>query len=495
MKYLILTSLLILSLLRANAQAKFQRLFGSNKSDWGQGLTITKDNHYLMAGGINTGPSSGYLVKTDSAGTIIWTKTYKTANNLAFNSLEPTNDSGFILHSFESYKITILKTDRNGDQQWGKQYPMMQSNLGAVKPLADGKYIILSANLLIKTDSLGEIAWAKFYPDTTTNSSNQFSSIALTNSGGYVLFGSAYNAPLERGYVVVNLDSAGNVKWSKIFSVPYSVYPTQIIATNDGGFLATGYKITGSGSPMHVLKTDSLGNLEWAKTFTGAVAFSVRQLSDNGYLFAGSAGDSITNAWLIKTDAWGVPQWSRTYLGTGLGSAALSVLEASDEGYLIAGVNGPYISLDAFLIKTDSLGSSGCNESTPSILDSNYYPQVTNSVLTVIPANVTTTNILITVGTGGQDSTLCSTLSIPETALPTPLVSIYPNPTSDIFTIKSSEAIKRIEITSTTGAVLYRSESPTNKAIVDLSQQARGVYFYSITFGHSATIRGKLLLQ
>jgi hypothetical protein len=103
---------------------------------------------------------------------------------------------------------------------------------------------------------------------------------------------------------------------------------------------------------------------EWNKTYGGTdddSAYSVVQTSDSGYALAGytsSFGAGSLDAWLIKTDSLGNMLWDKTYGGTEQ-DECYSVVQTNDGGYALAGLtlsfgagNG-----DAWLVKIDSSGN------------------------------------------------------------------------------------------------------------------------------------------
>jgi hypothetical protein len=100
----------------------------------------------------------------------------------------------------------------------------------------------------------------------------------------------------------------------------------------------------------------------FSRTYGGEnsdTATAVIQTSDGGYAFAGSThsfGADYNDAWLVKVDAYGNEQWSRTYGGPG-DDYAVALVQTSDGGYALAGWTGPFDGgSDFWLIKTDSSG-------------------------------------------------------------------------------------------------------------------------------------------
>ena len=117
---------------------------------------------------------------------------------------------------------------------------------------------------------------------------------------------------------------------------------------------------------MWLLKTDVKGDTQWTKTYGGQApeyCYSGQQTDDGGYILAGSTesfGEGNTDIWLVKTNAVGDTQWTKTYGGT-LYDKANSVCQTNDGGYIITGYrDGPseYCPGDMWLLKTDSHGDT-----------------------------------------------------------------------------------------------------------------------------------------
>ena len=59
--------------------SEWDQTYGGANDEWGQCVQQTFDGGYIMVGTKNSGPAGGldiYLVKTDSAGDTVWTKTF-----------------------------------------------------------------------------------------------------------------------------------------------------------------------------------------------------------------------------------------------------------------------------------------------------------------------------------------------------------------------------------------------------------------------------------
>ena len=114
---------------------------------------------------------------------------------------------------------------------------------------------------------------------------------------------------------------------------------------------------------VYLVKTDATGGEVWAKVWGDTMedgGSSVRQTADSGYIIAGYTGSSGAgghDVWLIKTNAQGGTDWTRTYGGQS-GDQGNSVAPTADGGYIIAGYTWSFGAgnADVYLIKTDAAG-------------------------------------------------------------------------------------------------------------------------------------------
>jgi hypothetical protein len=124
---------------------------------------------------------------------------------------------------------------------------------------------------------------------------------------------------------------------------------TSARATADGGFVLSGFQFTDPSfdpdtEDAVLIKTGADGRLQWQRRFDGGwmdEARCVQATSDGGYVLAGLrragpfAAPTLADAWLLKTDADGAPQWQTIHGGAGEGTAS-SIVEIPG-GYAVAG--------------------------------------------------------------------------------------------------------------------------------------------------------------
>src|SRR6185436_18183924 len=97
----------------------------------GNSVIQTSDSGYIIAGSIFVSALRGYdvvLIKTNSAGDTMWTKAIGDTSDERGNSIEQTTDGGFIITGYTksfgagNYDIYLIKTDSNGTILWTKTF-------------------------------------------------------------------------------------------------------------------------------------------------------------------------------------------------------------------------------------------------------------------------------------------------------------------------------------------------------------------------------------
>ena len=117
-----------------------------------------------------------------------------------------------------------------------------------------------------------------------------------------------------------------------------------ILQTSDGAYIMAGYtNSSGAGGfDAWVLKLDGLGTPLWQHVYGGTGgdrARSVQETSDGGYIISGftdSYGAGSNDAWALKLDSSGTPEWQYAYGGSS-NETAISIRETSEGGFIAAG--------------------------------------------------------------------------------------------------------------------------------------------------------------
>lgn len=301
-----------------------------------------------------------------------WIKVYQTNGSGGYG--QQTSDGGFIITGEEGYRVCLLKTDKDGNEEWFKRFePGRSGNGKSVHQTIDGGYIIGASAwdsgdcdfYIIKTDSSGDEAWSRMFGG---DSWDECSSLQETTDGGYIISGRyRYPGSYYGDVYLIKIDSTGNEQWIKKFGGSADEGGNSVQQTKEGGYIIAGHTSSfGTSTSMYVyfLKTDSDGNKVWDNIFGGVdndLGQSVQQTPDEGYIIAGhtkSFGAGKEDIYLIKTDSDGKEEWSKTFGGSEQ-DIGWSMQLTSDGGYIIVGWTKSFGAggEDVYLIKTDSGGN------------------------------------------------------------------------------------------------------------------------------------------
>jgi hypothetical protein len=140
---------------------------GTANSIW-----TTADGGYITTGG----KDDVFVGKVDANGTRLWEKTLGSAGDIGY-SIQETLAGGIIIAGAGSgggpnhgYDIYLIRTDADGNLQWQKYYGGLGDDVGrSVRQTSDGGYIIAGRTMsigaggydiyLVKTDSNGNVQW------------------------------------------------------------------------------------------------------------------------------------------------------------------------------------------------------------------------------------------------------------------------------------------------------------------------------------------------
>jgi hypothetical protein len=298
------------------------KTFGGNDYEEGWEVQQTTDGGYVLIGGTRSfgaGDYDAWLIKIDSFGDTLWTKMIGGSYQERGRSIRQTIDGGYIITgSTESFgdfsNVWLIKTDSLGDTLWTKSFGGNEVEEGwSIQKTTDGGYIIVGRTesfgagswdtWLIKTDSLGDTLWTKTYGGTGTD---YCYSIQQTIDGGYILTGYTTSFGVGSDDIwLIKTDSSGNKLWIKTFGGINSDRGYSGQQTKDGGYILTGGTASFGVGALWLIKTDSSGDTMWTKTLRDtSVGRSIQNTADGGYIIAGitsSLSAGLTDIYLLKT--------------------------------------------------------------------------------------------------------------------------------------------------------------------------------------------------
>lgn len=353
--------------------------------DWANCVAPTADGGCIAAGviwGMGGMQSAVYLVKTDLHGAILWCKTFGQGDVNQGNSVQQTQDLGYIIAGTiwpKDEKLSnsyVVKTDPSGNEMWSRMYGRSGRDEGrSVCQTMDGGYVIVGLSdsfghrnddvYLVKIDPSGNEVWSRTYGGSGRDAGR---SVRQTADGGYIVVGltDSFGLGNEEIYLF-KTDPDGNLVWSRTFGAGGRDRGESVRQTPDGDYIVAGttWPPEAAYSDVFLLKTDPEGREIWRKTFGrgyGDHGFGIAQTHDGGYIVAGHTWPlgriGQSQVLLLRTDGSGDQVWVKTFGGQGP-TYAYSVCQTTNGGYVVAGKMEDLDkgNDDIFLIKTDGDGA------------------------------------------------------------------------------------------------------------------------------------------
>jgi len=380
MKKLLLIIIHVLFIQTMIAQVKFERVYGGKDYDYGYSVTQTFDKGYLVAGvtsSFGNGSTDGCLLKTDSMGIAKWYKMFGGTNIDRFYSIMPTRDSAFIVAGYSNsfgngYEGYVIKIDSLGNTIWSKTYGGSDWDfIFSIDTTSDGGYILCGGTYsygngdqdmyVVKTDTNGDTLWTKTYGG---NKEDVAKSITQTLDGGYILTGVTKSfGDIDGDIYTIKTNSLGDTLWTRREINTGKDIGNDIVQNkiNSEYFIAGNMTKNGDQRGVYI-NYDQNGFLIWPAEYnTGpleeamnSVAISnIGRIALYGYTKSIGGGDSDV-LWYQK---------DKPYQGT-MGGAnadvAYCVNKTADNGFIICGTAKSFPPSNSFehiyLIKVDSNG-------------------------------------------------------------------------------------------------------------------------------------------
>jgi|GEM_PF-2734671 len=301
--------------LDASGNIIWQKTYGDILEDLIQSVTQLSSGDYIVAGYTHGSHLKDvWVLKLDSTGNILWQKTYGGNSDDVANSIEKTADGGFILTGYtESFgagrsDVWVLKLDSAGEIIWQKTYGGGNYDFGnSIQQTEDGGFIVAGITesfgaggqdlLLLKLDSNGNIVWQKAYGGSDWDSG---SSVQQTADGGYVVAGStqSFGAGNYDAWIL-KVDGNGNIVWQKTYGGINTDGAVSIKQTTDDGYIAAGTTESfGYGRDLWILKVDRNGEIPYcsmmgnSNALANNASFTVADTNISGSLSSATLGNT-----------------------------------------------------------------------------------------------------------------------------------------------------------------------------------------------------------
>jgi hypothetical protein len=303
---------------------------------------------------------------------LLWTSYFPVTNYGSFaNDLERTVDGGFILVGtnrryigYDDLDLHLIKTDSAGSVLWSRIYSDSAIVDGmAVTELSDGGYVVACNRdsvipghgdvMLVRANATGDVVWTRTIGG---DRDDRVTDMEMTSDGGFLIVGSTRSMGAGGDDVwLVRVNSEGDTLWTRAYGGVGDDVGTEVALLEDDGCAISAY--TGSfGEGMldeYVLRVSPTGDTLWTRTFGGASndqANGIAVASDGGFVVAGSTRTFLTlgstgDALMTKYSAAGAFMWSMHFV---MGSSSarseyykvsdlFAVRRTTDNGYIVAG--------------------------------------------------------------------------------------------------------------------------------------------------------------
>ncbi len=346
-----------------SAQSTFYKKYNYSGDDFGHFVIETSDGGYAIIGSTNSLGAGNYdvwLLKTDSAGDTLWTKTYGGSDNDEGYCLRQTNDNGFIIAGYKSVPNHyidgwVFKTDANGNMEWEHVFGTESNGESASSLVSAGDdTFIVSGNLgsksyVFKIDIEGNILWEQSY---FPNQSSSTTSICQINDSTFTVVGNFQMYSAGAWYPnLFTIDSEGNLGYQITYTFLGAGNFNFVTNTIDGGMIFGGAE---NGENV-VYKNSITGIEEWSYRYYQEVWYqgstSAVQTSDNNMVIT----DNTYNASLRKLNiTTGDTLWTRTSPFNTDYPKYTNLTTTGDGGLIITGYTSDH---DLILVKTMQNGS------------------------------------------------------------------------------------------------------------------------------------------
>lgn len=354
----------MLSKLDEHGNTEWTKTLGGESTDIIRSICRTPDGGYLLGGLSRSGISGDkttshlgnddiWLIKTNIQGEPQWQKTLGGLAQEQIATILYLADGGYLVagsSASDNYQPKANDSTATGQNSIYKKD----------KSRGNTDY------WLVRLDAGGEERWQKTIGGKHID---QLHSAVALPDGSIVLGGVSNSAmgldkiPQNRGlndWWLIKLDDKGNEQWQKAFGNDADDQLYTLLTTTDGNLLAGGHFSSGNGLETHsdfvVVKLDTDGNVLWENTYDVGqhdILVNVVKNRDGSYLLSGYSAteqtasgkpqkpdEGIEDYVAIKINANGEETWRAVQNG-GQKEVLNKAIETRDGGYILMGTSMP----------------------------------------------------------------------------------------------------------------------------------------------------------
>lgn len=268
----------------AEAQVKFQKVYGSVSDEEAYSVNLTSDGGYIIGGytsNLGNGGKDALVLKIDATGNMQWTKSFGSTNDDYIMDIKQTFSGEYYAcgiyddNGNGNENIFCCKLNASGDIQWFNSfninYTVPNKNWRIhLKQAIDSTLLLASVGgtagsntVLAKFSVAGTMLWQSSFGGYLYGSD-----VAELSNGDLILIGSVggFGAGLIDDYIM-KTSSSGTLIWSKAIGEINNDGSYSLNILPNDGFITTGNTWNNAigQSDAKIIKYDSDGNLIWSK--------------------------------------------------------------------------------------------------------------------------------------------------------------------------------------------------------------------------------------
>lgn len=313
----------------SKGEMQWYRTYGGSLVDVFYHGIQTNDGGFIAVGQSNsfgtdssTGKVSGYAVKTDAMGNVIWESPFKhSTTELSFRSVAESLTGGFLMTGiafFNTLKLNLVSINASGKMIFSRFY----NDYSAIPPFnIQRNYHAIGLSVLQPNNSkiiVGLIMSKSNYVDEVGTMMPTLME-TTTNGNPINLYRNDNQSPGNWYYINSMAEKKRNII-------------LKILPLSDGYLFATSFEYPGNMDPIliQLIRTDASGNLAnpiWKKEFKGlgnSLFFNINDNGDGTFLVSGATSPKAMNfsypelfdnlqSMLIKINGNGDEIWTKYY--------------------------------------------------------------------------------------------------------------------------------------------------------------------------------------
>ena len=335
------------------------------------GITSSMDNVFSN----NHGSRDGFLIKIDYEGNILWNKTIGGSNIDNLNSIEKSDDGGYFLagstNSIDgdisdptiinetALSGWMLKINGEGQILWDKKYfAEVGSLFRKIKKDDNGDLIVVgtvnSQIRIYKLDTEGNEIWAEYLEET---SNTIFGDFIVNSMNEIILLNSVVvdEDTDEYDIKVTKIDTNGEELWTKTIGGSQSDFGLKIIEISSGEYLLGGSTLSddgdigvnNGGGDVLLIKINDEGEINWKRVIGGdshEIITGIEKYEGGKFLIAGqtiSANGELSSeyggrdAFIGEINQEGSLNWVRYFGGSGT-EQFVNIYSSHDSSLILA---------------------------------------------------------------------------------------------------------------------------------------------------------------